>query len=169
MGNYETPKLEKLLGRGSQIQKVFFSQQQQAEGTHTLWSWRKMDFFPLWCHGLYSQEQVGTTCSSTGAWSLAHYESKSFLKKHFDFQALVFSSILVVIIIQNKYIHQRRHSLRKNANKFIRVPEKPMKKCTGFTYCGAKLFNSLPNDIRETQDINTFKMNDWIWKEIPSY
>ena len=23
MGNYETPKLEKLLGRGSQIQKVF--------------------------------------------------------------------------------------------------------------------------------------------------
>ena len=39
MGNYETPKLEKLLGRGgSQIQKVFFSQQQQAEGTHTLWS-----------------------------------------------------------------------------------------------------------------------------------
>ena len=24
MGNYETPKLEKLLGRGSQIQKVFF-------------------------------------------------------------------------------------------------------------------------------------------------
>ena len=56
-------------------------------------------------------------------------------------------------------------------NNFIRVPEKPMKRCTGFTYCGAKLFNSLPNDIRETQDINTFKTltKDWIWKEIPSY
>ena len=46
-----------------------------------------------------------------------------------------------------------------------------MKKCTGFTYCVAKLFNSLPGDIRETQDIDTFKTltKDWIWKEIPSY
>ena len=25
-----------------------------------------------------------------------------------------------------------------NANNFIRVPEQPKKKCTGFTYCGAK-------------------------------
>ena len=46
-----------------------------------------------------------------------------------------------------------------------------MKRYTGLTYCGTKLFNSLPNDIRETQDINTFKtlMKDWIWKETPSY
>ena len=29
-----------------------------------------------------------------------------------------------------------------------------MKKCAGFTYCGTKLFNNLPNEIRESQDIN---------------
>ena len=35
--------------------------------------------------------------------------------------------------IQNKYIHQERHSLRKNANNFIRVAEIPKRKnCTGF-------------------------------------
>ena len=51
--------------------------------------------------------------------------------------------------IQNKYTQQERHSQKNNANKFIMVPEKPMKRCTGFTYCGAKLFNSLPNDIQK--------------------
>ena len=51
--------------------------------------------------------------------------------------------------IQNTYIYQERHSLRKNANNFVSVAEKPMPRCT---YCGAKLFNNLPNDIRETQD-----------------
>ena len=45
--------------------------------------------------------------------------------------------------IQNTYIHQERRSLRKNANNFVRVPEKPMKRCTSFTYCGAKVFNNL--------------------------
>ena len=53
--------------------------------------------------------------------------------------------------IQNKYTQQERHS-KKNANKFIMVPEKPMKRCTGFTYCGAILCN-----IKETQDIQHFK------------
>ena len=51
--------------------------------------------------------------------------------------------------IQNTYIYQERHSLRKKANNFVSVAEKPMPRCT---YCGAKLFNNLPNDIRETQD-----------------
>ena len=61
--------------------------------------------------------------------------------------------------------------MRKYANNFIRVPEISMKKCTGFTYCGAKLLSSLPNDIRETQDINNFKTmtKGWIRKEIPTY
>ena len=73
--------------------------------------------------------------------------------------------------IQDKYIHQERHSLRKNTNNFIRVPEIAKKKSIGFTYCGAKFFNSLPNEIRETQDINTFKslVKDWMLREIPSY
>ena len=64
------------------------------------------------------------------------------------------------------------HSLRKNTNNFIKVPELPKrKKSIGFTYCGAKIFNSLPTEIRETQDRNKFKslVKDWIWLEIPSY
>ena len=62
-------------------------------------------------------------------------------------------------------------SLIQNTNNFIRVRELPEKKSIGFTYCGAKIFNSLPNEIRETQDINTFKslVKDWMWREIPSY
>ena len=61
-------------------------------------------------------------------------------------------------------------SLIQNTNNFIRVPELPEKKSIGFTYCGAKIFNSLPNEIRETQDINTFKslVKDWMWRKIPS-
>ena len=74
--------------------------------------------------------------------------------------------------INNKYRHHDRHSLRKNTNNFIRVPEKhERRKCTGFTYCGAKIFNNLPNNIRETQDSIIFKnlVKNWIWDEIPSY
>ena len=45
------------------------------------------------------------------------------------------------------------HSLRKITNNFLRVPEiREHRKCTGNTYCGEKIFNSLPINIRETQD-----------------
>ena len=74
--------------------------------------------------------------------------------------------------INNKYRHHDRHSLRKNTNNFIRVPEIQLRrKCTGFTYCGAKIFNNLPNNIRETQDSIIFKnlVKNWIWDTIPSY
>ena len=39
------------------------------------------------------------------------------------------------------------------------------------TYNGAKLFNMLPIQMRETKNLNTFKTmtNDWLWKNIPSY
>ena len=74
--------------------------------------------------------------------------------------------------ISNKYSHHGRHSLRKNTNNFIRVPElHEHRNCTGFTYCGAKIFNSLPIKTRETQDRNSFKtlVKKWIWDEVPSY
>ena len=50
-------------------------------------------------------------------------------------------------------------------------PEKPKLKCLGFTYSGAKLFNMLPLQMRETKNPNTFKnmSKDWIWKNISSY
>jgi hypothetical protein len=74
--------------------------------------------------------------------------------------------------INKKYRHHDRHSLRKNTNNFLRVPEIQLRrKCTGFTYCGAKIFNNLPNNIRETQDSIIFKklVKNWIWDEVPSY
>ena len=74
--------------------------------------------------------------------------------------------------INDKYRHLDRHSLRKNTNNFLRVPElHEHRKCTGFTYCGAKIFNSLSIKIRETQDSTIFKelVKNWIWEEIPSY
>jgi hypothetical protein len=57
----------------------------------------------------------------------------------------------------DKYTHQERHSHRSKANNQIKVLEKQMTICTGFTYCGRKLFNRLPNNIKESQDINSFK------------
>jgi hypothetical protein len=43
------------------------------------------------------------------------------------------------------------YTLRRKANNYIKVPEKPMTGYTGVTYCGAKKFNTLPNNIKETQ------------------
>ena len=74
--------------------------------------------------------------------------------------------------ISNKYSHHDRHPIRKNTNNYLRVPVKhEHRKCTGFTYCGAKIFNSLPINIRETQDSIIFKklVKKWIWDEVPSY
>ena len=75
-------------------------------------------------------------------------------------------------LLKEKYSHHNRHSHRKNANNLVKVPEQPQRKyCTGFTYCGAKIYNSLPNNILETQDRTTFKklVKIWIWEKIPSY
>ena len=65
----------------------------------------------------------------------------------------------------------KKHSLRNITNNDLKVPEKPRLKCMGFTYNGAKLFNMLPLQMRETQNPDTFKnmSKDWIWKNIPSY
>ena len=66
---------------------------------------------------------------------------------------------------------EKKYALKCSTNKDIKVPEKPKLKCTGFTYNGAKLFNMLPPQMRETKDKNTFKtvMKNWIWENIRSY
>ena len=48
---------------------------------------------------------------------------------------------------------------------------KPKLKCLGFTYNGAKLFNMLPCQGRETKNPDIFKTlsKEWIWENIPSY
>ena len=65
---------------------------------------------------------------------------------------------------------ENRYSLRSVFTNDVKVPEKPVAKCLGFSYNGAKLFNILPRNIRETPNPNNFKTltKDWIWKNIPS-
>ena len=66
---------------------------------------------------------------------------------------------------------ENKYFLRSKTNCYQKIPEKPKTKCTGFTYFGAKLFNKLPCDIKETTNSNNFKsqMKAWIWKNIPAY
>ena len=75
--------------------------------------------------------------------------------------------------IQMKWTDKREnnYSLRSAKRNDLKVPEKPMPKCLGFTYNGSKLFNLLPKSLRENQNPKTFKTltKEWIWKNIPSY
>ena len=54
---------------------------------------------------------------------------------------------------------------------FLQVPEKPSLKCIGFSYNGAKLYNMLARNIKETFKSSSFKkmIKGWIWTNIPSY
>ena len=67
--------------------------------------------------------------------------------------------------------HLNKYSLRSSVKNDVKNSEKPSTKCTGFTYTGAKLFNLLPCEIKETLSPNSFKakIKKWIWQEIPSY
>ena len=38
---------------------------------------------------------------------------------------------------------------RSSTQNNLKIPEKPAKRCTGFTYSGAKLFNILPGEIKK--------------------
>ena len=74
--------------------------------------------------------------------------------------------------IQMKWTNTRKnnYSLRSITRKDLKVPDKPMPKCLGFSYNGSKLFNLLPKVLRENQNSHTFKTltKEWIWKNIPS-
>ena len=61
-------------------------------------------------------------------------------------------------------IIKKKYALRSITNKDLKVPEKPKLKCMGFTYNGAKLFNMLPLQMRETKSPDTFNTmsKDWI-------
>ena len=63
------------------------------------------------------------------------------------------------------------YPLRRINNHDLRVPNKPLVSCTGFTYNAPKLFNSLPVDIKKIEKASLFKkeVKNWIWEHIPSY
>ena len=66
---------------------------------------------------------------------------------------------------------EKKYILRSITNSDLKVPEKPNVKSAGFTYWGAKLYNLLPKNIRETQNASVFKSltKKWIWTNIPAY
>ena len=68
-------------------------------------------------------------------------------------------------------MHQNRCLLRRETTNDLKSPEKPIKKCIGFSYNGAKLFNKLPCKVRENLNPSTFKsqIKTWIWENILSY
>ena len=67
--------------------------------------------------------------------------------------------------------HESKYSLRSEMKSFQIIPEKPMARCTGFSYHGSKLYNKLPSNIKDTTNTNTFKslIKTWIWDNIPAY
>ena len=67
--------------------------------------------------------------------------------------------------------HEKKYLLRSETKNDLKIPEKPMSKCKGFSYYGAKLYNKLPSDLKETTNVNSFKsvVKAWIWKNIPAY
>ena len=63
------------------------------------------------------------------------------------------------------------YPLRRKDNNDLRVPDKPLVSCTGFTYHAPKLFNILPTEIKKIKDPDTYKkeIKAWIWEYIPAY
>ena len=52
-------------------------------------------------------------------------------------------------VIKKKWSHKKdtKYFLRSELKNEQTVPEKPLKKCTGFSYHGSKLFNKLPHVV----------------------
>ena len=66
---------------------------------------------------------------------------------------------------------EKKYALRSTNEGLLTVPNRPISKCTGFSYYGAKLYNLLPRSIRDTSKSATYKVliKEWIWNNIPSY
>ena len=66
---------------------------------------------------------------------------------------------------------EKKYCLRNISKNDLKVPDRPKSNCLGFTYTHAKLYNILPNHIRESTNQNIFKseIKKWIWETIPSY
>ena len=64
---------------------------------------------------------------------------------------------------------ESQYSLRSISSNDIKIPEKPI--LGYFSYFGAKVFNMLPQSVKEIENTNIFKasVKNWIWDKIPSY
>ena len=81
-----------------------------------------------------------------------------------------------VSLEQNKskwtFKEENKHFLRNKTENGLKIPEKPLKNCTGFTYSASKLYNMLPSNLKEN-NLNTDKfkllIKDRVWKDIQSF
>ena len=62
------------------------------------------------------------------------------------------------------------HDLRSGRRGDIKIPPRPSRSCNRFSYTGARAWNQLPKQIRETSLSEPFKrkMKKWILETIPS-
>ena len=102
---------------------------------------------------MFSVNQMCIYHTLLETFNVIRYSSSETIKRKWDHK------------IENKYL------LRSDKGNNLKIPEKPMKKCTGFSYSGAKIFNKLPCNIKETLNPCTYKalIKSWIWENIPSY
>ena len=61
------------------------------------------------------------------------------------------------------------YSNRRKNN--VKVPRVDHVRCQGFSWYGAKFWNSLPEEIKAINNPDAFKIkvNEFIWENIPSY
>ena len=73
--------------------------------------------------------------------------------------------------IQDKWVNknERHYSNRRSQN--VRVPRVDHVKCQGFSWHGARVWNQLPESLKEMKNANTFKVQvkKYIWETIPPY
>ena len=73
--------------------------------------------------------------------------------------------------IQEKWMPgiEKHYSNRRQFD--VKVPSVDHVRCQGFTWFGAKLWNSLPEEIKSIKNPDTFKMKikNYIWEKIPSF
>ena len=95
-------------------------------------------------------------------------KTRSKIKMYSVNQMCIYHTLLEAFnVLRNKSSEQIHTKWEKD----LKVPKKASEKCTGISYHGSKLFNSLPLDIKESLNSVTFKtlIKKWIWENIPSY
>ena len=74
-------------------------------------------------------------------------------------------------VIQEKWLQKSNSGYSNRRPNDVKVPKIDHIKCQGFSWFGAKLWNSLPEEIKAIQKISVFKgkVKEYISNHIPSY
>ena len=74
-------------------------------------------------------------------------------------------------VIQEKWLQKSNGGYSNRRPNDVKVPKIDHVKCRGFSWFGAKLWNSLPEEIKAIQKPNVFKIKvkEYISNHIPSY